>query len=393
MIDFKNHLAEYVDMGFEPVMDKAYLNIQNLQNNLDDIQKQTKKLSIFEQFQKNSQDIKSNFPKISVNTDMTLPELLDQEGVHYKITSAYRPNSKTKQGRKSNHSVKNGAYDIKPADGYSWDDLKREIYSNKNIRMWMEKKGWGIIDETNPSTMKQTGATGPHWHFGPDTLAVKQWNDNVIRYGQNGFKFEDNLSQTIPTNVNNKTSILQYLDDIESQLDDDDDDDENPFTKKIETPDDALFPIIKPKIPKMKEDKKETKYTGNIPNLIHEMIPDQQKADILTSIAYQESRFNPNAKNPTSSASGLFQQTNANKQKYGYGDVRTQINAASKMYDDGLKEINKLTSKYGNRGKTLKQLMYAYWFRPASLRNFLINGNDSYSDAQGTNINKIMSKV
>jgi len=63
------------------------------------------------------------------------------------------------------------------------------------------------------------------------------------------------------------------------------------------------------------------------------------------------------------------------------------------MYDDGLKEINKLTSKYGNRGKTLKQLMYAYWFRPASLRNFLINGNDSYSDAQGTNINKIMSKV
>jgi len=150
----------------------------------------------------------------------------------------------------------------------------------------MEKKGWGIIDETNPSTMKQTGATGPHWHFGPDTLAVKQWNDNVIRYGQNGFKFEDNLSQTIPTNVNNKTSILQYIDDIESQLDDDDDDDENPFTKKIETPDDALFPIIKPKIPKMKEDKKETKYTGNIPNLIHEMIPDQQKADILTSIAY-----------------------------------------------------------------------------------------------------------
>jgi len=48
MIDFKNHLAEYVDMGFEPVMDKAYLNIQNLQNNLDDIQKQTKKLSTFE---------------------------------------------------------------------------------------------------------------------------------------------------------------------------------------------------------------------------------------------------------------------------------------------------------------------------------------------------------
>ena len=30
--------------------------------------------------------------------------------------------------------------------------------------------------------MKKTGATGKHWHFGPDTLAKKMSENNGITY-------------------------------------------------------------------------------------------------------------------------------------------------------------------------------------------------------------------
>lgn len=33
------------------------------------------------------------------------------------------------------------------------------------------------------------------------------------------------------------------------------------------------------------------------------------------------------------------------------------------------------------------------WFRPASLLNFLKNDYDNYSDPQGTNLNKIFTKM
>ena len=57
----------------------------------------------------------------------------------------------------------------------------------------MNRHNWGIIEETTPEVMSKTGATGKHWHFGPDTMAVQNWRRNLIKYGQNGFKFEDTL--------------------------------------------------------------------------------------------------------------------------------------------------------------------------------------------------------
>jgi len=43
------------------------------------------------------------------------------------------------------------------------------------------------------------------------------------------------------------------------------------------------------------------------------MVPDSSKADILTKIAHNESGFRINAKNPKSSASGLFGFINSTK--------------------------------------------------------------------------------
>ena len=36
----------------------------------------------------------------------------------------------------------------------------------------MNDHGWGIIEETTSEVMAKTGATGKHWHFGPDSMGV-----------------------------------------------------------------------------------------------------------------------------------------------------------------------------------------------------------------------------
>ena len=124
------------------------------------------------------------------------------------------------------------------------------------------------------------------------------------------------------------------------------------------------------------------------------MVEDKEKADILTQIAYNESRFNINAKNPKSSASGLFQFTNDTKQQYGYGNTaESQIEAASRLYDSRLQQLQSYISKYGNRGKRLIQLMYGMWFNPYATLNYLKTGNANFSDAQGTTLNNIFNKV
>jgi hypothetical protein len=51
------------------------------------------------------------------------------------------------------------------------------------------------------------------------------------------------------------------------------------------------------------------------------MIQDPVKKDILLRIAEKESGFKVNAKNPKSTASGLFGFLDSTKQKYGYGNT------------------------------------------------------------------------
>ena len=119
-------------------------------------------------------------PIINYNYDneISFEDLLKQEGVHARITSGYRENSKTSSGKTSHHATKGGAYDIVPTDG-NFENLRREIYGNPRIVAWMKNKGWGILEETNPEIKRRTGATGDHWHFGPDKIAVQQFNQNL----------------------------------------------------------------------------------------------------------------------------------------------------------------------------------------------------------------------
>lgn len=46
----------------------------------------------------------------------------------------------------------------------------------------MSEYGLGIIDETDPEMMKKTGATGPHFHIGPDSKFSKVTNERYLQF-------------------------------------------------------------------------------------------------------------------------------------------------------------------------------------------------------------------
>lgn len=392
-----------VDLGFEDPFLTADLTDPNSYAELFKVEDTPKAIDILGNLKTSAETIKSKFPTIGKSNSETisLPDLLKQQGIDFTITSSYRPNAVTKSGHKSNHSIEGGAYDIKPTNGKTFEDLKNEIYSNPTIVQWMNDHGWGIIEETTPEVMAKTGATGKHWHFGPDSMGVANFKkrleeyNNKVQKGEQGLKFEDTLSEynPQPPKLNTKNLLmfknLLYSDDLS---DDDYDQIFTDNTQKEET--NPAFPHIFTPTPKDKKYSSNIEYNGSIPTLIHQMVGDKEKADILTKIAYNESGFKINAKNPKSSASGLFQFTNDTKQRFGYGNTaESQIEAASRLYDNNLQQLQSVVSQYGDKGKSLAQLMYGMWFNPQATLNYLKTGNANFSDAQGTTLNNIFNKV
>lgn len=390
-----------VDLGFEDPFLTADLTDPNSYAELFKQDKPPTAIDLLGNLQKSAENIKSKFPTIGKSNKETisLPDLLKQEGVDFTITSSYRPNAVTKSGHKSNHSIEGGAYDIKPSNGKTFEDLKNEIYSNPTIVQWMNDHDWGIIEETTPEVMAKTGATGKHWHFGPDSMGVENFKKrleeyNKVQKGEQGLKFEDTLSEYNPElpKLNTK-NLLMFKDLLYSDdLSDDDYDQIFRDTNNEETV--TAFPHIFTPTLKTNKSYSNSNYSGSIPTLIHQMIKDKEKADILTKIAYNESGFNINAKNPKSSASGLFQFTNATKQRFGYGNTaEEQIQAASRLYDNNLQQLQSIASQYGTKGKSLAQLMYGMWFSPQATINYLKTGSNNFSDAQGTTLNNIFNKM
>ena len=394
-----------VDLGFEDPFLTADLTDPNSYAELFKQDKPPAAIDLLGNLQKSAENIKSKFPTIgkSNKETMSLPDLLKQEGVDFTITSGYRPNAVTKSGHKSNHSIEGGAYDIKPTNGKTFEDLKNEIYSNPTIVQWMTDHGWGIIEETTPEVMAKTGATGKHWHFGPDSMGVTNFKkrleeyNNKVQKGEQGLKFEDTLSEYNPEPPKLNTKNLLMFKDLLYSDDLSDDDYDQIFRDNSNENTETAFPHIftpEPKTNKSYSSYNSSNYKGNIPTLIHQMIKDKEKADILTKIAYNESGFNINAKNPKSSASGLFQFTNATKQRFGYGNTaEEQIQAASRLYDNNLQQLQSVASQYGTKGKSLAQLMYGMWFSPQATLNYLKTGSNNFADAQGTTLNNIFNKI
>lgn len=100
--------------------------------------------------------------------------LLDEAakyGIYFRITSGLRPGAKTKQGKMSHHAAGN-AIDVTPIEGQTYVDLTTKIRNSPEFVKWMREHGYGIYDETTAAVMAKTGASGAHWHIGPDRVAV-----------------------------------------------------------------------------------------------------------------------------------------------------------------------------------------------------------------------------
>ena len=108
--------------------------------------------------------------------------IIDEEGMHkdliafkkdlavkfpgLRYTSGFRPGATTKSGNSSRHG-KGEAWDIE-----NNPEVYEYLYNTVEGAGMLNKYGLGILDETNPTTMKKTGATGKHFHIGKDSTLV-----------------------------------------------------------------------------------------------------------------------------------------------------------------------------------------------------------------------------
>ena len=141
---------------------------------------------------------KIDISKYADDMKLSFPEVCEQEGIKIKVTSSFRPGSITKSGHKSNHSIKtqwghSAAVDIVPADR-DFEKLKKQIYSNPRVVAWLINHKVGVLEETTKDIMSKTGATGPHFHVGPDSWAIRM-SSKYINYDTgsiNGLSSKDN---------------------------------------------------------------------------------------------------------------------------------------------------------------------------------------------------------
>lgn len=121
--------------------------------------------------------------------------------------------------RKDPHTGNASARDISIVNGTSKDynDFRKILLSNQNVKKWMELKNWGIINEITPAILAQTKGTGNHFHFGPDTWARntwKAWNDNPNSSINTSFRY---YSSKPKSNTSNK-EFVQNLSSVYSKV-------------------------------------------------------------------------------------------------------------------------------------------------------------------------------
>lgn len=108
--------------------------------------------------------------------DEEISSLFKKHGINITVTSGKRlPGVAGKAGPQSYH-VDGNAVDIVPGQGETFASLKQKISTNPEIQQFFKDNGLGVIDETNSATKQKTGATGNHFHIGPDKFAQQTWS-------------------------------------------------------------------------------------------------------------------------------------------------------------------------------------------------------------------------
>lgn len=375
----------------------------------------------------------------SSDSNLSLEEILKQEGVHFRISSGYRGkgslrNGLTKQGRRSNHNRLDDkgnplAYDVVP-NGVSWKDFKKEIYGNPRIVNYLKSRGWGIIDETRSDIKSRTGATGDHLHIGADTWAQQMLNEYMnntkLWMAQEGIKVPTELASSFiaqenpyknriyfnPESVNPFTSdenerIKSYNEQLFQKLrgvaqkKKETTEDEDPLTnspfysganlpskKDTSSKQQSAEPIVEPS-------PSNEKYTGSGVQALNDAItniaktnPDIEKyRNLLLFTAKRESNFNSTASSKYSSAYGLFQMIDSTRKYYAphlskveFGkDINAQTEAAYKMMKKLFEsEDGKMLKQ---RGLTDKQIATLGWLGEGYFRTYARTGSAHFSES------------
>jgi len=105
-----------------------------------------------------------------------IKDLFDKNGINIRVTSGKRPAGVVGKAGARSHHVQGNAVDIVPGAGESFDSIRRKMSSNPEILQFFHTNGLGVIDETTAAVMRKTGATGKHFHIGPDRWALRTWS-------------------------------------------------------------------------------------------------------------------------------------------------------------------------------------------------------------------------
>lgn len=172
--------TNYIDSQNDPFIDTLQLPITK-QNNQ---QKSNYGFTGWKPLTNNQVSQNSNL------ANMSFEDLIKTYNLPIQISSGYRGKNgfrggKTKSGKQSNHNKldEHGhpmAYDIQPLVNGKVDksdsafaNLRNILANNQDVKEWFRMRNWGILDETTPQMMAKTGATGKHFHIGPDRAAVR----------------------------------------------------------------------------------------------------------------------------------------------------------------------------------------------------------------------------
>lgn len=172
--------TNYIDSQNDPFIDTLQLPITK-QNNQ---QKSNQGFAGWKPLTNNQFSQNSNL------ANMSFEDLIKTYNLPIQISSGYRGKNgfrggKTKSGKQSNHNKldEHGhpmAYDIQPLVNGKVDksdsafaNLRNILANNQDVKEWFRMRNWGILDETTPQMMAKTGATGKHFHIGPDRAAVR----------------------------------------------------------------------------------------------------------------------------------------------------------------------------------------------------------------------------
>lgn len=368
----------------------------------------------------------------SKSPTITFEELIKQENLPIRITSGYRGkgdlrDGKTASGKRSNHNRTDEhgnpmAYDISPTKGYTFDDLRKILYKNPRVVEWFKSRGWGILEEMQDGKrgfydtegkFHYTGATGPHFHIGPDSFGVKNYNHKISK-GKKGLKIDSDFTVFEPVEVSKPEiqstftpkpiDLSDWADSIrpdgtiiaQSNLPQTETTTIQPETIQEE-------PTIVPGIDELKTNSEITKgATGktkvnnsngakNLSRIIDEVskeknfegLQDPEIKRLLMLQAQRESDYDQNAKSSSSTASGYFQMLDgtrkhlSSKSKEDFlNDPKEQVRAAYKL----IKEIHnmKQAKQLAQAGYNKDLITALGWWYPRSMQ-MLLDGQTNFS--------------